>query len=61
MAAVMSFGLTLFLVIGLEFMEREKEKDSIIYTKIYSFGRMLNEDIYWIRSIFARKKRDDAG
>jgi tyrosine-protein kinase Etk/Wzc len=61
MAAVMSFGLTLFLVIGLEFVEKEKEKDSIIYRRIYGFGRMLNEDIYWIRSLFRRKSRDDAG
>lgn len=61
MAGVMSFGLTLFLVIGLEFIDREKTKNSFIYQRIQGFTGMLNEDLYWIRSLFTRKSKDDAG
>jgi tyrosine-protein kinase Etk/Wzc len=61
MAGVMSFGLTLFFVIVLEFTQREKEKNSPAYQRIRGFSRMLNEDLYWIRSIFRTGKQDDAG
>lgn len=61
MAGVMSFGLTLFLVIGLEFIEGEKSKNSRIYQRLRDFGAMLNEDLYWIRSPFRGKSKDDAG
>lgn len=61
MAGVMSFGLTLFFVIVLEFVQREKERNSPTHQRIQGFSRMLNEDFYWIRSIFRRRKQDDAG
>ncbi len=61
MAGVMSFGLTLFFVIILEFAQREKERNSLAYQRIQGFSRMLNEDLYWIRSIFRRGKKNDAG
>jgi tyrosine-protein kinase Etk/Wzc len=55
MAGIMSFGLTLFLVIGLEFIERQKSENSRIYRKIEDFKNMLNEDMFWIRSLFGKK------
>lgn len=61
MAGVMSFGLTLFLVIGLEFIETQKSENSRIYRKIEEFKSMLNEDVFWIRSLFGKKSRGDAG
>ena len=61
MAGMMSFGLTLFFVIVLEFARREREKNSFSYQRIQGFSRMLNEDFYWIRSLFRRRKHDDAG
>ena len=61
MAGVMSFGLTLFLVIVLEYIEGEKSKKSPVYQRLQNFGTMLNEDVYWIRSIFRKKGKDDAG
>lgn len=61
MAGVMSFGLTLFFAIVLEFVQREKERNSPTYQRIQGFSRMLNEDFYWIRSIFRRRKQGDAG
>lgn len=61
MAGVMSFGLTLFFVIVLEFAQREKERKSLTYQRIQGFSKMLNEDFFWIRSLFRREKQDDAG
>ena len=61
MAGVMSFGLTLFLVIILEFAQRERDKNSLIHQKIQGFSRMLNEDFYWIRTLFRKGRQDDAG
>jgi len=60
MAGMMSFGLTLFFVIVLEFARREREKNSPAHQRIQGFSRMLNEDFYWIRSLFLRRKHDDA-
>ncbi len=61
LAGVMSFGLTFFFVIILEFARREEEKNSLIHQRIQGFSRMLNEDFYWIRSPFRKGKQDDAG
>ena len=61
LAGVMSFGLTFFFVIILEFARREEEKNSLIHQRIQGFSRMLNEDFYWIRSLFRKGKQDDAG
>ncbi len=60
LAGMISFGLTLFFVIVLEFARREREKNSPAHQRIQGFSRMLNEDFYWIRSLFLRRKRDDA-
>lgn len=61
MAGVMSFGLTFFFVIVLEFVQREKERNSPTHQRIQGFSRMLNEDFYWIRTLFRKGKQDDAG
>ena len=59
MGGIMSFGLSLIFVMLLEFMRREKEKNSSAYQKIQVITRMFNEDYYWIRNIFSRKGQND--
>lgn len=61
MAGVMSFCLTFFFVIVLEFVQREKERNSPTHQRIQGFSRMLNEDFYWIRTLFRKGSQDDAG
>ncbi|MEE9552889.1 MAG: hypothetical protein V3W18_01225 [candidate division Zixibacteria bacterium] len=61
LGGILSFGLTLFFVIIYEFTLREKKKNSDLYHKIQGFTNVLNEDLYWIRSIFSRKRGSDAG
>jgi len=59
--AILSFGLTLFSVMIFEFVQFEKEKQSQAYRKIQGITRMVNEDIYWVRSMFGRKRKGDGG
>jgi tyrosine-protein kinase Etk/Wzc len=59
MGGIMSFGLSLIFVMILEFMRREKEKNSQAYQKIRIITRMFNEDFYWIRNMFTPKRRKD--
>lgn len=61
LGGILSFGLTLFFVIVYEFTLNEKKKGSDLYLKIQGFTNALNEDLYWIRSIFRRKGGPDAG
>lgn len=58
MGGVASFGFTLIFVLMLEFMRREKEKNSFVYQKMRSITQMLNEDYDWIRTIFSRKRNN---
>ncbi|HBC47836.1 MAG TPA: hypothetical protein DCZ43_12380, partial [candidate division Zixibacteria bacterium] len=58
MGGMASFGFTLIFVLMLEFMRREKEKDSLVYQKMRSITQMLNEDYDWIRTIFSRKRNN---
>jgi uncharacterized protein involved in exopolysaccharide biosynthesis len=61
LGGVLSFGLTLFLILLYEFTQREKEKDSELYRRISNLSRMLNDDIYWFKTRFSKKDRKDAG
>jgi tyrosine-protein kinase Etk/Wzc len=58
MGGVASFGFTLMFVVMLEFLRREKAKNSLVYQKIQGITLMLNEDYDWIRNIFNRKRND---
>ncbi len=60
LAGFLSFGFTLFFVIILEFVHFEKEKNSEIYHRLTGITDMLNEDFYWIRSLFGKKGKDNA-
>jgi uncharacterized protein involved in exopolysaccharide biosynthesis len=61
LGGVLSFGLTLFLILLYEFTQREKEKDSELYRRISNLSRMLNDDIYWFKTRFSKKDKKDAG
>lgn len=61
LGGVLSFGLTLFFILLYEFNQREKEKDSELYRKITQLSKMLNDDIYWVKSRFSKKDKKDAG
>jgi tyrosine-protein kinase Etk/Wzc len=61
LGGILSFGLTLFFVLAYEFAQREKEKESYLYARISELTGMLNSDIYWIRRIFSKKDKDNAG
>jgi uncharacterized protein involved in exopolysaccharide biosynthesis len=54
MGGFMSFCMTLLFVLGLEFVQREKAKNSLAYQKMQGITMMLNEDFYWIRNIFSK-------
>ena len=60
LGGILSFGMTFFFVIILEFFNREKEKDSLIYHRSRGFTRMINEDLFWMRSAFRRKGKKNA-
>jgi uncharacterized protein involved in exopolysaccharide biosynthesis len=55
LAGILCFGLTFFIVLANEYIQREKKSDSDFSKKITGFSKMLNEDYYWIRSVFRRK------
>jgi tyrosine-protein kinase Etk/Wzc len=57
MGGLASFGFTLIFVLMLEFVRREREKNTLVYQKIQSITQMLNEDYEWIRTIFSRKRK----
>jgi uncharacterized protein involved in exopolysaccharide biosynthesis len=61
LGGVLSFGLTLFFILLYEFSQREKEKDSELYRRITNLSRMLNDDIYWVKTRFSKKENKDAG
>jgi tyrosine-protein kinase Etk/Wzc len=61
LGGMLSFGLTLFFVLAYEFTQHEKEKKSYLYGRISELTGMLNSDIYWIRRIFSKKDKDNAG
>jgi len=61
LGGILSFGLTMFFILGYEFIQREKRKNSEIYLKILEITRILNSDIYWVRSLFSKKEKSDAG
>ncbi len=55
---VLCFGLTLFFVLLMEFVQREKEKRSEIYRGINRLSNVLTEDLYWIRSLLRKGKNN---
>jgi uncharacterized protein involved in exopolysaccharide biosynthesis len=57
LSGVLSFGMTLILVITLEFVRREKSTNSIVYQRLSGITQMLNDDFYWIRNIFNYRKK----
>jgi uncharacterized protein involved in exopolysaccharide biosynthesis len=60
MGGIVSFAFTLFFVIWLEFVRREKVKNSPVYQKIDNITQILNDDFYWLRNIFSRRKNNDS-
>ena len=61
LGGVLSFGLTLFFILAYEFTQREKEKNSEVYGKISELTKMLNDDIYWLKTLFSKKEKGDVG
>jgi uncharacterized protein involved in exopolysaccharide biosynthesis len=61
LGGVLCFGLTLFFIMAYEFAQREKRKGSELYRRINEVTKMLNEDVYWIRKIFSKKDKTNAG
>jgi uncharacterized protein involved in exopolysaccharide biosynthesis len=61
LGGVLSFGLTLFFVLAYEFTQREKEKGSELYRRIADLTKMLNDDIYWLKKLFSKKDKGNAG
>jgi tyrosine-protein kinase Etk/Wzc len=57
MGGVASFGFTLMFVLILEFVRRERKKNSLVYQKMQGITKMLNEDYDWVRTIFSRKQK----
>jgi uncharacterized protein involved in exopolysaccharide biosynthesis len=58
MGGVMSFCMTLLFVLILEFVQREKTKNSLVYERMRGITRMLNDDFYWVRNIFSKGKKN---
>lgn len=61
LGGVLSFGLTLFFIMAYEFTQREKRKNSELYQRISDFTKILNEDVYWVKKVFSKKDKTDAG
>jgi tyrosine-protein kinase Etk/Wzc len=53
-----SLGLTLFFILILEFVKREKSGNTLVYKRMKGITGMINDDYYWLRNIFSRKKND---
>jgi len=58
LGGMLSFSLTLLAVLTLEFVRREKGRGSLAYDKMIAVTRMVNEDYFWLRNIFSRKRKD---
>jgi tyrosine-protein kinase Etk/Wzc len=58
MGGLTSFGLTLIFILMLEFVRRERQKNSLAYQKMHGITLMVNEDYDWVRNIFSRKRTD---
>jgi uncharacterized protein involved in exopolysaccharide biosynthesis len=56
----LSFGLTLIFVLILEFVRREKALNSSTYQRLVGITQMLNDDFYWIRTMFSPRKKKNA-
>jgi len=61
LGGILSFGLTMFFILGYEFIQREKRKNSEIYLKIMEIAMVLNSDIYWVKTLFSKKEKSNAG
>ncbi len=61
LGGILSFGLTLFFVLAYEFTQREKQKSSEIYRRISELTGMLNEDVFWLKKLFSKKEKGNAG
>jgi len=57
LAAFLCFGLTFFSVIVYEYVQKEKDKQSSSYARIRGITRMLNDDLYWVRTMFRKKEK----
>ena len=57
LGGIMSFVFTLIFVLILEFIRREREKNSEAYHKIRIITQMFNEDYYWLRNMFSSKRQ----
>jgi tyrosine-protein kinase Etk/Wzc len=58
MGGLTSFVFTLMFILMLEFVRREKAKNSLVYQKMQSINGMLNDDYDWIRNLFSRKRKN---
>lgn len=60
MGGILSFGLTFFFVVVVEFVDREKSRNSVVYQRVKSVTRVLNEDLFFLRSAFRKKRKENA-
>ncbi len=58
MGGLTSFVFTLLFVLMLEYVRRERAKNSLVYQKMQNINKMLNDDYDWIRNLYSRKRKN---
>jgi tyrosine-protein kinase Etk/Wzc len=60
LAGFSCFVLTLFFVIAIEFVQREKKVNSVTYQRIQTIVNTINDDYFWIKGAFSKRRNNDS-
>jgi tyrosine-protein kinase Etk/Wzc len=60
LAGFSCFILTLFFVLAIEFVQREKQANTVTYQRIQTIVNTINDDYFWIKGAFTKRRNNDS-
>jgi tyrosine-protein kinase Etk/Wzc len=54
------FILTLFFAISIEYIQREKNANSVAYQRIQKIVTTVNDDYFWLKGVFSKRRNNDS-
>ena len=54
------FIITLFFALSVEYIQREKNANSIAYQRIQKIVTTINDDYFWIKGVFTKRRNNDS-
>jgi tyrosine-protein kinase Etk/Wzc len=60
LAGFSCFILTLFFVMAIEFVQREKNANTVTYQRIQTIVNTINDDYFWLKSAFSKRRNNDS-